>query len=54
MYYQLTYTFRPGIQGLAGAFVPSIKGCYFNVMGFPIHQFTVHLADLIGSGTIRV
>jgi len=28
-----------GIQGLGGAFVESITGCYYNVMGFPMHRF---------------
>ncbi len=28
-----------GIQGKAGLFVESIKGCYFNVVGFPVAKF---------------
>ena len=27
-----------GIQGLAGIFISKITGCYFNVMGLPIHR----------------
>jgi septum formation protein len=33
-----------GIQDRGGSFVSSIKGCYFNVMGFPLHKFTKELA----------
>ncbi len=29
-----------GIQGLAGQFVISIEGCYFNVMGLPVELLT--------------
>ena len=28
-----------GIQGFAGAFVAQIRGCYHNVVGFPMHRF---------------
>lgn len=28
-----------GIQGYGSQFIQSIQGCYFNVMGFPIHRF---------------
>ena len=27
-----------GIQGLGGAFVEGIKGCYYNVMGLPVNK----------------
>ena len=27
-----------GIQGLGGAFVEGIKGCYYNVMGLPLNK----------------
>ena len=32
-----------GIQGMGGSFVTGISGCYFNVVGFPIHAFTARL-----------
>lgn len=28
-----------GIQSMGGAFVSGIRGCYYNVMGFPMHAF---------------
>eukprot|EP00965_Chrysotila_dentata_P000741 23181-Pleurochrysis_carterae.AAC.1 len=28
-----------GIQGLGGVFVKGIRGCYQNVVGFPLHRF---------------
>ena len=32
-----------GIQGSGGAFVTGISGCYYNVMGFPMHRFCAML-----------
>ena len=32
-----------GIQSIASSFVSKISGCYFNVVGFPIHRFTKEL-----------
>ncbi len=34
-----------GIQGLASRFIPRIHGCYFNVVGLPVHQVVRVLAD---------
>ncbi|RYH28982.1 septum formation protein Maf [archaeon] len=36
-----------GIQGLGGQLVQRICGCYFNVMGLPIHALSSKLADLV-------
>lgn len=35
-----------GIQGAAAAFVPSIRGCYFNVVGLPLYDTLVLLRGL--------
>jgi len=32
-----------GIQGIGGSFVSGITGCYYNVMGFPLHRFCAEL-----------
>lgn len=32
-----------GIQGVGGSFVRSINGCYYNVVGFPMHRFCCEL-----------
>ena len=36
-----------GIQGMAGAFVERIEGCYFNVVGLPLASLTVQLWRLL-------
>jgi hypothetical protein len=33
-----------GIQGTGSLFVRSIEGCYFNVMGLPVHHLFKELA----------
>ena len=35
-----------GIQGFGSQFIRRINGCYFNVMGFPIHLFYRMLKDI--------
>ena len=42
-----------GIQGPAGAWVKSLKGCYFNVMGFPVHAFAAALQEVIAQGQLQ-
>lgn len=32
-----------GIQGLGGTLVEGVRGCYFNVIGLPLHRFTKEL-----------
>jgi nucleoside triphosphate pyrophosphatase len=34
------------IQGCAGRFVERVEGCYFNVVGLPLHRACVLLAEL--------
>lgn len=41
-----------GIQGPAGAFVRGIEGCYFNVMGLPMHRLSQEVAHLLREGLI--
>lgn len=38
-----------GIQGLGGQMVAGVQGCYFNVMGLPVHALSRSLAHLISS-----
>ncbi len=35
-----------GIQGYGSQFITGIRGCYFNVMGFPIHLFHKLLKEI--------
>lgn len=35
-----------GIQGFGSQFIKRVNGCYFNVMGFPIHLFYNILKDI--------
>jgi septum formation protein len=43
-----------GIQGLAAPFVASINGCYFNVVGLPLHRLAKELNTLIDNGTLKL
>jgi len=35
-----------GIQGKGGSLITGVKGCPFNVIGFPLHEFTKKLLKL--------
>lgn len=55
----MTFTGEPfgkagayGIQGPAGAWVRQIIGCYFNVVGFPVHAFAAEVGALIEQGAL--
>jgi septum formation protein len=37
-----------GIQGVAGSFVTGIVGCFYNVMGFPLHRVAAELRSIVG------
>ena len=36
-----------GIQSLGSSFVKGIHGCYFNVMGFPVHRFAKEFTKIL-------
>ena len=36
-----------GIQGAAAAFVRRVDGCFYSVVGFPLHAFCIEVAGLI-------
>mmetsp|Transcript_4062 Transcript_4062/g.7868 ORF Transcript_4062/g.7868 Transcript_4062/m.7868 type:complete len:230 (-) Transcript_4062:900-1589(-) len=43
-----------GIQGIGGSFVKSLNGCYFSVVGFPIHRFSKEVVTIICNGILRL
>lgn len=43
-----------GVQGAAACFVSKIDGCYFNVVGLPLHRLAVEVGDLIDAGLVGV
>lgn len=36
-----------GIQGFGSSLVKGIRGCFFNVMGFPVHRFCAELIPIL-------
>lgn len=43
-----------GIQGAASSFVTGITGCYFNVVGFPLHSFSQQVQQLLQEGLLTL
>lgn len=43
-----------GAQGPAGTWIRHLDGCYFNVMGLPLHELTWQIKDLIDKGHLRL
>ena len=41
-----------GIQGAASTFVTGIEGCYFNVVGLPLHALAAELGDMMERGEV--
>ena len=41
-----------GIQGLGGQMVRGIDGCYFTVMGLPMHRLSAALARMVDEGLV--
>ncbi len=41
-----------GIQGIGGSLVTGIDGCYFNVMGLPMHRVALEIARLVDDGKL--
>lgn len=41
-----------GIQGLGGQMVRGIDGCYFTVMGLPMHRLSAALAQMVIEGSL--
>lgn len=41
-----------GIQGMGGSFVSRIEGCYFTVMGLPLHALAKEMRKLVDDGLL--
>lgn len=44
-----------GIQGLGAAFISGINGCYYNVMGLPVHRLFAELKEMAATtGSVQM
>lgn len=43
-----------GAQGPAGVWIKRLEGCYFNVMGLPLHDLGLEIKLLIDNGVLKV
>ena len=43
-----------GIQGMAAPFAKSISGCYFNIVGLPLHRLSRELQVIIDEGKLQL
>ena len=43
-----------GIQGAAASFVVGLEGCYFSVVGFPLHRFSREVDALVAEGILQL
>ena len=43
-----------GIQGAGATLVKGIEGCFYNVMGLPLHRFCCEVVDLVKSGELQL
>ena len=42
------------VQGLASIFIKGLEGCYFNVVGLPVHRLNELLTELLGYGIAKL
>ena len=42
------------VQGLAAIFIEGLEGCYFNVVGLPIHRLNGLLTEFLGHGIVEL
>ena len=42
------------VQGLASIFIEGLEGCYFNVVGLPIHRLNGLLTEFLGHGIVEL